>query len=128
MAFSKVSGRSVDSLAVPALRRAEALRRCCWLGGCWVVAAATLGCGKGDGVAFAPVEGRVTLDGKPLEAGEIRFQPDPRATRGRSRPPCLVQGAHSSSVAPAPALAPSPVRTGFTSSPHSRPTPLSRHC
>jgi hypothetical protein len=27
-------------------------------------------------VAFVPVEGRVTLDGKPLEAGEIRFQPD----------------------------------------------------
>jgi hypothetical protein len=84
MAFSKVSGRSVDSLAVPALRRAEALRRCCWLGGCWVVAAATLGCGKGDGVAFAPVEGRVTLDGKPLEAGEIRFQPD--ASQGNKGP------------------------------------------
>ena len=47
-----------------------------WLGGCAVVAAATLGCGKGDGVAFAPVEGRVTFDGQPLEAGEIRFQPD----------------------------------------------------
>jgi hypothetical protein len=41
-----------------------------------MVAAATVGCGKGDGVAFAPVEGRVTLDGQPLEAGEIRFQPD----------------------------------------------------
>jgi hypothetical protein len=34
-------------------------------------------------VAFAPVEGRVTLDGKPLEAGEIRFQPDAsQANRG----------------------------------------------
>ena len=49
---------------------------CRWLGGCAVVAVATLGCGRGDGVAFAPVEGRVTLDGQPLEAGEIRFQPD----------------------------------------------------
>jgi hypothetical protein len=76
MAFPKGSGRPVDSMAVPVLRRAEALRLCCWLGGCLVVAAATLGCGKGDSVAFAPVEGRVTLDGKPLESGEIRFQPD----------------------------------------------------
>jgi hypothetical protein len=57
---------------------------CHWLGGCAVVAAATLGCGKGDGVAFAPVEGRVTLDGQPLEAGEIRFQPD--ASQGNKGP------------------------------------------
>jgi hypothetical protein len=84
MAFPKGSGRSVDSMAVPSLRRAEASRRCCWLGGCLVVAAATLGCGKGDGVAFAPVEGRVTLDGQPLEAGEIRFQPD--ASQGNTGP------------------------------------------
>jgi len=76
MSFPKVQRRSVRSIAAPAMSRIEALRLCCWLGGCWVVAAATLGCGKGDGVAFAPVEGRVTLDGQPLEAGEIRFQPD----------------------------------------------------
>ena len=79
MAFPKVQGRSV-----PAMRRAEALRLCRWLGCCAVVAAATLGCGKGDGVAFAPVEGRVTLDGQPLEAGEIRFQPD--ASQGNKGP------------------------------------------
>ena len=71
-------------MALPAMRRAEALRLSRWLGGCAVVAAATLGCGKGDGVAFAPVEGRVTLDGQPLEAGEIRFQPD--ASQGNKGP------------------------------------------
>lgn len=88
MDFPKVQGRSVPptvvSMADPAKRRAEALRLCRWLGGCAAVAAATLGCGKGDGVAFAPVEGRVTLDGKPLEAGEIRFQPD--ASQGNKGP------------------------------------------
>ena len=71
-------------MAVPAIRRAAASRLCRWLGGCAVVAVATLGCGKGDGVAFAPVEGRVTLDGQPLEAGEIRFQPD--ASQGNKGP------------------------------------------
>jgi hypothetical protein len=84
MAFPKVQGRSVRSMALPAMRRAEALRLSRWLGGYAVVAAATLGCGKGDGVAFAPVEGRVTLDGQPLEAGEIRFQPD--ASQGNKGP------------------------------------------
>ena len=84
MDFPKVQGRSVRSMALPAMRRAEALRLSRWLGGCAVVAAATLGCGRGDGVAFAPVEGRVTLDGQPLEAGEIRFQPD--ASQGNKGP------------------------------------------
>jgi len=79
MAFPKVQGRSV-----PAMRRAEALRLSRWLGGCAVVAAAALGCGKRDGVAFAPVEGRVTIDGQPLESGEIRFQPD--ASQGNKGP------------------------------------------
>jgi hypothetical protein len=79
MAFLMVQGRSV-----PVMRRAEALRLYRWLGGCAVVAVATLGCGKGDGVAFAPVEGRVTLDGQPLEAGEIRFAPD--ASQGNKGP------------------------------------------
>jgi hypothetical protein len=79
MAFLMVQGRSV-----PVMRRAEALRLCRWLGGCAMVAVATLGCGKGDGVAFAPVQGRVTLDGQPLEAGEIRFQPD--ASQGNKGP------------------------------------------
>jgi hypothetical protein len=83
MAFSKVSGRSIDSLAVPALRRAEALRRCCWLGGCWVVAAATLGCGRPAGVSFAPVTGRVVVHGEPLAAGTIHFFPDEsKGTKG----------------------------------------------
>jgi hypothetical protein len=89
MAFLKVQGRSgpsltVVSMAAPAMRRAEALRLSRWLGVCAVVSAAAFGCGKGDGVAFAPVEGRVMLDGKPLEAGEIRFQPD--ASQGNKGP------------------------------------------
>lgn len=79
MAFLQVQGR-----AVPAMRRAEALRLFRWLGSYAVVAVATLGCGRGDGVVFAPVEGRVTLDGQPLEAGEIRFAPD--ASQGNKGP------------------------------------------
>lgn len=84
MAVFEVLGRSVPGVTVPAMRRASASRLCYRLCGCAVVAAATLGCGKGDGVAFAPVEGRVTLDGQPLEAGEIRFQPD--ASQGNKGP------------------------------------------
>jgi len=34
-----------------------------------------LGCGKGDGVTRAAVEGKVTLDGAPVEAGAISFIP-----------------------------------------------------
>ena len=87
MAFPRVQGRSVPptvvSMAGPAMRRADALRLRRWLFGGAVVAAA-LGCGKRDGVAFAPVEGRVTIDGQPLEAGEIRFQPD--ASQGNKGP------------------------------------------
>lgn len=84
MAFCELSGRSVDSMADALPRRATGLWLCRWLGCGAVVAAAALGCGKGDGVAFAPVEGRVTLDGQPLEAGEIRFQPD--ASQGNKGP------------------------------------------
>jgi len=79
MALPRVSAISATSQAKGSTSR---LRR--WLGCGAVVAAATLGCGKGDGVAFAPVEGRVTLDGQPLEAGEIRFQPD--ASQGNKGP------------------------------------------
>jgi hypothetical protein len=71
MAFLKVQGRSV-----PAMRRAEALRLCRWLGGCAMVAVATLGCGRPSGVAFAPVTGRVVVNGQPLAAGTIHFFPD----------------------------------------------------
>ena len=79
MAFPKVQGRSV-----PAMRRAPASRLCHWLGGCAVVAAATLGCGKPAGVSFAPVTGRVVVNGQPLAAGTIHFFPD--ESKGTSGP------------------------------------------
>lgn len=41
-------------------------------------------CGPMDKLGFTPVEGLVTLDGKPLERGEIRFIPD--ASQGNSGP------------------------------------------
>jgi hypothetical protein len=40
-----------------------------------------LGCG-GEGSKFVPVSGKVTLDGQPLPAGSISFQPD--ASQGNS--------------------------------------------
>jgi hypothetical protein len=81
MAFPKVQGRSVPSTTVvsmagPAMRRAPVSRLCHWLGGCAVVAAATLGCGRPSGVSFAPVTGRVVVNGQPLAAGTIHFFPD----------------------------------------------------
>lgn len=89
MAFVAVPGRAVPSttvvsMAVGSMKRAPDSSLSRWLGCGAVVAAVTLGCGKGDGVAFVPVEGRVTLDGQPLEAGEIRFQPD--ASQGNKGP------------------------------------------
>jgi hypothetical protein len=84
MAFSKLQGHSVRSMAVPAMSRVEALRLCRWLGGCAVVAAATLGCGKPAGVSFAPVTGRVMVNGQPLAAGTIHFFPD--ESKGTSGP------------------------------------------
>jgi hypothetical protein len=37
---------------------------------------ALLGCGKATGPEFAPVTGRVTINGQPLAAGTIHFVPD----------------------------------------------------
>jgi hypothetical protein len=57
------------------------------LGRVVVIMGAALACGPGCGVrdqlGFTPVEGHVTLDGRPVEGGEIRFQPDTdRGTTG----------------------------------------------
>src|SRR4051812_20659929 len=42
---------------------------------CWVVfILICVGCAK-SGQELAPVQGRVTLDGKPLQSGEVTFQP-----------------------------------------------------
>jgi hypothetical protein len=83
MAVFEVFGRSVPGVAGPAMRRAPASRLCHWLGGCAVVAVATLGCGRPAGVAFAPVTGRVVVNGQPLAAGTIHFFPDEsKGTKG----------------------------------------------
>jgi hypothetical protein len=83
MAVFEVLARSVTGVAVPTMRRAPASRLCHWLGGCAVVAAATLGCGKPAGVSFAPVTGRVVVNGQPLAAGTIHFFPDEsKGTKG----------------------------------------------
>jgi hypothetical protein len=86
MAVFEVLGRSVTGVAVPAMRRAPASRLCHWLCGyavVSVVAAATLGCGKPSGLSFAPVTGRVVVNGQPLAAGTIHFFPDEsRGTKG----------------------------------------------
>lgn len=45
---------------------------------------ALVGCGKAVGPEFAPVTGRVTVNGQPLTAGTIHFVPD--ELRGTSGP------------------------------------------
>jgi hypothetical protein len=42
---------------------------------CFVLLLSFAGCGK-TGADVAPVTGRITLDGKPLEKADIVFQPD----------------------------------------------------
>lgn len=41
-----------------------------------VLALVAAGCQWGNPLGFTPVEGHVTFDGQPLEAGEVRFVPD----------------------------------------------------
>ena len=48
---------------------------------CWAV---LVGCGRPPGVSFAPVTGRVLVDGQPLAAGTIHFFPD--ESQGTSGP------------------------------------------
>lgn len=55
----------------------------------WAVCAAIVlvalgGCGRPAGVEFAPVTGRVTVNGQPLAAGTIHFVPD--ESKGTSGP------------------------------------------
>lgn len=49
-----------------------------------IVLAALGGCGRPAGVEFAPVTGRVTVNGQPLAAGTIHFMPD--ESKGTSGP------------------------------------------
>lgn len=41
-----------------------------------VALVSAVSCRPVDRLGFTPVEGRVTLDGKPIEVGEVRFVPD----------------------------------------------------
>jgi hypothetical protein len=69
------------SAAAGALARVKAVL--VWL--TIAVVLATAGCGRRDPITFAAVEGRVTVAGRPLAAGEaeITFMPDvARGTRG----------------------------------------------
>jgi hypothetical protein len=84
MVVFEVLGHSVPGAAVPAMRRAPASRLCHWLGGCAVIVLAVAGCGKPAGVSFAPVTGRVVVNGQPLAAGTIHFFPD--ESKGTSGP------------------------------------------
>jgi hypothetical protein len=47
-----------------------------------VLGACAVGCQRADPLGFTPVTGRVTLDGKPLTGGEVRFTPDPKSNKG----------------------------------------------
>jgi len=48
------------------------------------VVLAVAGCGRSSGVSFAPVTGRVVVNGQPLAAGTIHFFPD--ESKGTSGP------------------------------------------
>ncbi len=45
-----------------------------WFGFAWITILAAAGCGGTDGPVTYPISGSVTLDGKPLETGEILFR------------------------------------------------------
>jgi len=59
--------------SVPTLRKAAQSRLFLVL-----FAGICLGCGKAPSFQVAPVSGRITLDGEPLEGGTVTFVPDKR--------------------------------------------------
>src|SRR5262245_45808699 len=62
------------------IERRKAARSCCAV---WAVLAALCAGGCRRGPELAPVSGRVTLDGKPLDLAEVSFLPEAgRASHG----------------------------------------------
>jgi hypothetical protein len=57
-----------------------------------VVAAAVSGCGGGDGLDRQSISGSVTLDGKPLEKGQIQFLPDVNAQGAATAGMAQIEG------------------------------------
>ena len=47
-----------------------------WAGFTWIAFLAAAGCAGSDGPKTYPISGTVTLDGKPVETGEILFRSD----------------------------------------------------
>ena len=59
-----------------------------------ILAGATVGCGSGGGLEEAPLSGRVTYQGKPIEKGRIRFIPI-KGTKGPAQREWISQGKYS---------------------------------
>ena len=59
-----------------------------------ILVALCVGCGKGDGLNRASVEGKVTLDGTPVEKGSISFVPT-AGTKGPSVGGTIENGRYS---------------------------------
>jgi hypothetical protein len=62
-----------------------------------------LGCGKGDGLNRASVEGKVSLDGAPVEQGSITFVPA-SGTKGPTAGGMVEKGRYSISAAKGPVV------------------------
>lgn len=65
--------RAAELQLLGRLHRAMLLTNRCTIGVAFLIVVA--GCG-GSGPKIAPVQGRITLDGRPLANADIRFQPD----------------------------------------------------
>ena len=59
----------------------------------WLLLAALAGCGPGNPLGRKAISGKVTLDGKPLEQGNIAFQP--LAAKGTSTGGVIASGSYS---------------------------------
>ena len=84
MAFLEAPGRSIAATAVPSLGCFwENIRQFRGSSVAAMVVLAVAGCSKPSGLSFAPVTGRVVVNGQPLAAGTIHFFPDEsRGTKG----------------------------------------------
>ena len=62
-----------------------------------------LGCGKGDGLNRSSVEGKVSLDGTPVEQGSITFVPT-SGTKGPTAGGSIAKGRYSVPAAKGPVV------------------------